>query len=62
MAKNYTESEIENNKTVRLENRTSEDPIQMAKYRLLNFIMEKIDNGSNIDYIVRLSEVYRNIK
>lgn len=62
MAKNYTEPEMESNKTVRLENGTSEDPIQMAKYRLLNFIMEKIDNGSNIDYIVRLSEVYRNIK
>lgn len=62
MAKNYTEPEMESNKTVRLENRTSEDSIQMAKYRLLNFIMEKIDNGSNIDYIVRLSEVYRNIK
>ena len=62
MAKNYTESEIESNKATRLESKISEDPIQMAKYRLLNFIMEKIDNGSNIDYIVRLSEVYRNIK
>lgn len=62
MAKNYTESEIENNKATRLESKISEDPIQTAKYRLLNFIMEKIDNGSNIDYIVRLSEVYRNIK
>lgn len=62
MAKNYTEPEMESNKATRLENGTSEDPIQMAKYRLLNFIMEKIDNGSNIDYIVRLSEVYRNIK
>lgn len=62
MAKNYTESEIENNKATRLESKISEDPIQVAKYRLLNFIMEKIDNGSNIDYIVRLSEVYRNIK
>ena len=62
MAKNYTESEIENNKATRLESKISEDPTQTAKYRLLNFIMEKIDNGSNIDYIVRLSEVYRNIK
>ena len=62
MAKNYTESEIENNKAARLESKISEDPTQTAKYRLLNLIMEKIDNGSNIDYVVRLSEVYRNIK
>lgn len=62
MAKNYTELETESAKITRLEDNMSEDSTQTAKSRLLSLIMEKIDNGSNIDYIVRLSEVYRNIK
>lgn len=62
MAKNYTELETESTKTTRLEDNISGDSTQTAKSRLLSLIMEKIDNGSNIDYIVRLSEVYRNIK
>ena len=52
MAKNYSDAT----------KGESTDYIQEAKYRLLNVIMEKVDNGSNIDYIVKLSEVYRNIK
>lgn len=62
MAKNYTELETESTKITRLEDNMSGDSTQTAKSRLLSLIMEKIDNGSNIDYIVRLSEVYRNIK
>ena len=54
MAKNYSDVD-----TTKCE---GTDYIQEAKYRLLNVIMEKVDNGSNIDYIVKLSEVYRNIK
>lgn len=60
MAKNYSDAtKGESTDYIQCE---GTDYIQEAKYRLLNVIMEKVDNGSNIDYIVKLSEVYRNIK
>lgn len=54
MAKTYMDETTSKNE--------STDYIQEAKHRLLNVLMEKVNNGSNIDLIVKLSEVYRNIK
>lgn len=63
MAKNYTELEMEAGKTSRTAEGIVESSInQIAKDKVLNLVMEKIDNGSNIDYIVKLSEIYRNIR
>lgn len=63
MAKNYTELEMEPSKASRLnEGSTKLDVNQVAKDKILSLVMEKIDNGSNIDYVVKLSEIYRNIK
>lgn len=63
MAKNYTDIEMETSKASRTSEGIAESNInQIAKDKILNLVMEKIDNGSNIDYIVKLSEIYRNIK
>lgn len=59
MAKNYTELEMGSEPR---EGIVEPGINQVAKNKILNLVMEKIDNGSNIDYIVKLSEVYRNIK
>lgn len=60
MAKNYTDSEqvrtIVPNNTNEIANKA-----QSARNRLIDLIMERVENGSNIDYIVKLSEVYRNL-
>ena len=60
MAKNYTELSAETLDTNMSTN--SSEQSQAARGRLLDLIMERVENGSNIDYIVKLSEVYRNIK
>lgn len=63
MAKNYTDIEMETSKTSRTSEGIVEPNVnQVAKDKILNLVMEKIDNRSNIDYIVKLSEIYRNIK
>lgn len=60
MARNY--NDLEPLQTV-AQNKVSEMPskVQSAKNRLVDLIMERVENGSNIDYIVKLSEVYRNL-
>lgn len=58
MAKNYTEIEAEK---IPVRSGESTSKVWTAKNRLIDLIMERVENGSNIDYIVKLSEVYRNI-
>lgn len=53
MARNYTE-------TVVIEK--PDNILDITKSKILQLITEKVDNGSNIDYIVKLSEIYSNIK
>lgn len=63
MAKNYTELEMNNSKVVRDDETTEKLTIdQVAKDKVLHLILERVSNGSNIDYVVKLSEIYRNIR
>lgn len=63
MAKNYTELEMNNSKVVRDDETTEKLTIdQVTKDKVLHLILERVSNGSNIDYVVKLSEIYRNIR
>lgn len=62
MAKNYNEftgeTAVKSTKLVGDEG----GKITIVKDIILDELSSRITNGSNIDYIVKLSEVYRNIK
>ena len=62
MAKNY--NELTGETEVKAPKLTSGEggKITMVKDMILDELSNRINNGSNIDYIVKLSEVYRNIK
>lgn len=63
MAKNYNElSEDTKSEVVRTGLIEGTCLQSQTKDAVLKLLMERVNNGTNIDYLVKLSEIYRNIK